>query len=108
MEYTHFILFLAGLGGIFTHVLMKIDSLNRKYDGEVNYGKFFRVEWASIAISIIVVLVAMIAREEIASLKAVGSYLALGYFAIGIAAQSLAYMVKGRTEKIIEKETPGQ
>lgn len=103
MQYTHFILFLAGLGGIFTHILMKIDSLNRKYDGDANYGKFFKVEWASIAISVIVLFVALMAREEIRSLKAVGNYLALGFYCIGLAAQSIAYFFKGRTEKLIKE-----
>jgi len=99
MEYTNLILFAAGMLGVLTHTLMKIDKLNRKTNGAFNFNQFIKIEWASLMLSAIVVVVAIIARTEISQLKAIGSWLALGFYAIGLSAQSVAYFVKGKAEK---------
>lgn len=104
MEYTNIVLFAAGLLGVLTHTLMKIDKLNRKSNGGFKFNHFIRVEWASLSLSVIVVIVALIARMEVAQLKAIGNWLALGFFAIGLSAQSVAYFIKGRSEKVLDNE----
>lgn len=104
MEYTNYLLFVVGLLGILTHNLMKIDKLNRKTNGGFKIKTFIRLEWPSILISIIVVIVCLVARMEVKQLKAIGNWLALGFFAIGLAAQSVAYFIKGKAEKNLEAE----
>jgi hypothetical protein len=102
MQYTPFILFASGLLGVITHNLMKIDKLNRDSNGNFKFSSFIRLEWASILISVIVIVVAMIAREEIKQLKEIGSWLAIGFYSIGLAAQSVAYFFNGKAEKILK------
>lgn len=109
MEYTNPLLFAVGCLGILTHNLMKIDRLNRKENGNFKFWGFARLEWPSIFISVIVVIVALIARMEVKQLRTIGNWLALGFYCIGLAAQSVAYFLKGRAEKTLDNaknETP--
>ena len=73
MEQTIYAL-LTGILGIMVHTLMKINNINRRTKGKVNLKEFFAVEWPSIWISVSIVVVALIAREEIQKLKVVGNY----------------------------------
>lgn len=99
MQYTNYLLFGVGLLGILTHNLMKIDKLNRSANGKFNLRSFILLEWPSISISVIVLTVCLIARNEVKQLKAIGDWLGLGFYAIGLAAQSIAYYIKGKAEK---------
>lgn len=102
MNYTVLNLMLCGLFGILVHTLMKINSINKKTKGNFKYQYFFKVEWASILISISIVTVALIARSEIKELSEIGNYLMLGFFCIGLASQSIAYYLSNKLEKRIE------
>ena len=99
MDYKIYTLLACGLFGIIVHNLMKIDSLNRKTDGNFKFRSFIRLEWPSITLSACVVIVALIARTEVKQLKELGNYLMLGMFAIGYMAQSIVYHFLGKAEK---------
>lgn len=99
MEYTTLMLMALGLFGIIIHNLVKINEINRRNNGDFKFGPFIKLEWPSIAISVCVVIVCLIARTEIASLKQVGGYLGLAFVAIGYMAQSIVYSFLGKAEK---------
>lgn len=99
MSYQIFTLLACGIFGILVHNLMKIEAINRKENGNFKLGPFFKLEWPSIAISLCVCIVALIARTEIRQLRELGNYLMLGFFAIGYMAQSIVYHFMGKAEK---------
>lgn len=98
----------AGLLGILTHNLMKIDTLVRKSNGKFDGKQFFKMEWASICISICVIVVAIMCRQVISELEHVGKWLAGGFYGIGLAAQSVAYWARGKAETFVQNQTPQQ
>ncbi|RUP39773.1 MAG: hypothetical protein EKK63_09040 [Acinetobacter sp.] len=100
MNYTGIILFGLGLLGILMHNLLKMDEINRKYDGNFNMSKYWSVERFSIIISICVVFIATIVRSEIKQLEYAGKWLGVGYVAIGYMAQSLFVTLMGRAKAI--------
>lgn len=104
MEYTNLILFALGIFGILIHNLMKIDGVNRRQNGNFNFWPFIRLEWPSIFLSICVVVVAMIAKQEVKQLDKVGGYLGLAFVAIGYMAQSIVYHFLGRAEKKLKAD----
>lgn len=104
MSYTIINLLACGLFGILVHNLIKINNVNKRTNGQFKPGYFFKMEWASILISISVVIVCLIARNEVKQLKEVGNYLMLGFFFIGLGSQSIAYALSSRIEKKIAAE----
>lgn len=106
MDYTSLTLSIAlcltsGLFGIFVHNLIKLDKINRKAQGELNLGQYLKLERFAIMLSISVVVVAIIAQQEIKALEIVGKALILSYFAIGYAAQSIVVSYMGRAENFL-------
>jgi len=99
------ILFLVAMGllGVVLHNLVKLDSINRESQGSVNLAKYFAMERFSILISLIVVIVASLASQEIKELKLAGNYLALGFVAIGYLAQSILIKFMGKAQKVVNK-----
>jgi hypothetical protein len=102
---TILLLFASGMLGILTHNFMKIEKINRATNGAFNPAIFFRLEWPSIAISFCVLFACLIGREEIKELQFVGNWLALGFFGIGLAAQSIAYNFKSKSDGHIKSLT---
>lgn len=102
MDYT--VLTLGGLGllGILIHNLVKLNNINRASDGNINLWKYLRVEIFSILISVCVVVVALIARNEVRQLQQIGSWLGSSFVAIGYMAQSIVVSFMGKAQKIIE------
>lgn len=101
MTYTALILFGLGLFGIVIHNLVKMNEINKQHDGNFNYQKYIALEKFSIALSVCVVIVAVIVRTEIRELEAVGNWLGLAFVAIGYMAQSIIVSVMGKAQKII-------
>lgn len=101
MEYTTLALFLLGMLGIVIHTLMKIKDINKRNKGNFKFGYFLKLEWPSLAISICLVIVALLVRAEIQQLEQVGGYLGLAFVAIGYMSQSIVYHFGGKAEKII-------
>ena len=104
MTYTLYILFALGLLGILLHNLIKMDSLNRKSKGNLNLRQYLALEWISILISVVVVVVALIAQTEIKRLSVVDNYLGLAFVAIGYMAQSIVVSYMGKAEKFLQSD----
>lgn len=104
MNYTNYILLALGFFGILIHNLIKIESLNRANDGEMKWRRFFKLEWPSIALSVCVVVVCLIAKHEVKKLEAVSEWLGLSFVAIGYMAQSIVYKYLGKAEKKLNEE----
>ena len=102
MNYTPLILGVLGLFGILIHNLVKLNSINRKAKGNLNFGEYLKIEMFSIMISVCVVIVALIAQQEIKQLQAVSQYLGLSFVAIGYMAQSLVIQFIGKAQKLID------
>ncbi len=105
MEYTKIVLFLLGLLGIVLHNLIKLDGINRQSEGNINLWKYWRMERFSIIISVIVVVVCLIARQEVKQLQQVGNLLGLAFVAIGYMAQSIVVSFMGKAQKIINDKS---
>ena len=94
--------FLGGLFGILVHNLIKLNKINKKQKGNTNLGEYWNMERFDILISISVVIVALIAQNEIKQLQTVGNYMMLSFFAIGYMAQSIVVSYAGRAENILK------
>lgn len=105
MNYTLLVLAALGLFGILLHNLVKLNDINRKNKGEINLANYFKIERFSIAISVCVVLVALMVRAEIKELQIAGKWLGLSFFAIGYMSQSLLVKFMGKAEKIVNEKT---
>ena len=103
MEYTTLVLFGLGFLGILIHNLIKLDSINRQYDGRVNFAKYMALERFSILISICVVVVCLIARTEVKQLQSIGNWLGLAFVAIGYMAQSIVVAFMGKAQKYLNQ-----
>lgn len=105
MEYTNLMLFVCGFGGILIHNLVKIGKINKANNGNFKFMPFFRLEWPSISLSLCVVIVCLIAKQEIKQLEQASKYLALFFVFSGYAAQSLVYAVLGKAEKKLRDDS---
>lgn len=99
MEYTNLLLFASGFGGILIHNLVKIGKINKATGGNFKFTPFIRLEWPSIALSLCVVIVCLIAKQEIKQLEQASKFLALFFVFTGYASQSLVYGILGKAEK---------
>jgi len=105
MNYTPYMLFLFGALGVVLHNLVKLNDIKKSNpEGEVNYNKYFKMEWISILISVIVVALCVWTSREIEKLKLVEDYLGLGFIAIGYMAQSLLIKFMGKAEKTLNSK----
>lgn len=104
MEYTTLTLLACGMFGILIHNLMKLNDLNRVNDGNINFRKYLKLEVFSILISVCVIIVALIARNEIRQLREIGNWLALAFTAIGYMAQSIVIKFAGRAQKYMDNQ----
>jgi len=88
MMYHNALLFVFGVAGVALHNLIKI-SQQKKATGKFNVADYYITEWPSIAISFIIVSLAVALKGEIKQLEAAGDYLGFGFVAIGYMGQSL-------------------
>jgi hypothetical protein len=102
MTYTVLMLAACGLLGIFIHNLIKLNEINRQMDGNINLWKYWRIERFSIILSLCVVVVCLIARNEIKQLHDLGKWLAIGFTAIGYMAQSLVVFFGNKAQKYMD------
>jgi hypothetical protein len=103
VNYTSITLFGLGLLGILLHNLVEMNKLNRLDGGKFSIRSYLRAERFSILISVIVILVAMIIKQEIQQLEAAGKWLGVAFVAIGYMGQSLLIFLMGRAGKVIDK-----
>lgn len=103
MAYTNITLLALGVLGILIHCLIKIQQL--KKDNTFKVATYFIAEWPTICISLIVVGIALICRNEITILSNAGAYLGLGFVTLGYMGQSVFVALMGKAQKIIEDKT---
>ena len=108
MEYTNIMLGVLGALGILVYNLVKMNSINRQMDGNINLVKYWKVERFSVALSCVVVFGAVIASNEIKQLHQVGKYIGLGFFAIGYMAQSIIVTLGNKTQSILDSDKKPQ
>jgi hypothetical protein len=99
MNYNDLILLGCGVGGVLVHNLMKIQDLKKanKFIGRTYFG----MEWPSIATSVIIVLIALVCKHQIAELENAGKWLAASFATIGYSGQSIFLKFIGRANKIM-------
>jgi hypothetical protein len=103
MNYTNFLLIVLGLFGVLMHNLVELNKLNKASGGNLKIVKYLKIEMFSIMISICVVIVCVIVKQEIQQLERVGNWLGLAFIAIGYMGQSLLIFAMGRANKVIDK-----
>ena len=97
------ILAVGCLLGILTHILIKINDLNRATNGAFKFGPFIRLEWASICLSVVFCTALLIGRNEIKQLKEAGGWLFLSFYAIGLTSQYIAYKANGAATRKVKQ-----
>lgn len=106
MTYTHATLAAFGLIGVLLHTLIELNQLKKSNpNGDVNYAKYFKMEWISILISVIVVGLLVWTSQEVTELANAGKWLGIGFIASGYLAQSLLIKFMGRAQNIIYNES---
>ncbi len=101
MQYNNLILIAFGLGGILIHNLFKINTLLK--GNTFKWADYFKYEWAAIAINVIIVLLAVMAKHEVKALERAGIALGFGFIAIGYMGQSIFVNLMGQAEKKIKQ-----
>lgn len=108
MTYTPFILGLLGIIGIFLHNLIKLDSLNRQGNGNINLSQYMRLERFTLIISVIVVgVAAFLLNKELHYYfenKGFVKYFGVGFIALGYFAQSILAKLSNRGQKFLDDE----
>lgn len=108
MNYTPVILCLLGLAGVLLHNLVKLDTINRRAKGKVNFAQYIALEKFTILISLIIVVIgAFFLQHEMTQLEAVAKYLGFGFLTLGYFAQSVLVKLMGGASKYIDR-TGGQ
>ena len=106
MNYTNAVLILLGLLGVLLHNLIEMNKLNRASQGNIKIGQYLKIERFTILISTIVVIIAVIVKQEIGQLEAVGKWLGVAFIAIGYMGQSLLIFTMGKASKVIDQNNP--
>lgn len=118
----YIIMFIGGLLGIFLHSLVKIRGINKRLPDE-NYKSVFiaywKVEWVSVAISIVAVLTAMFISSEYLDIKdndkapgniyeilqyKIATFLKTTFVVLGFCAQAAVNAFLGVTEKKLQQK----
>ena len=99
MQYNDLILFGFGIGGILIHNLTKINELTKA--GKFKAHQYFGMEWASISISLIIVILCIFGKHEVAQLEQAGNWLGLAFTTIGYMGQSLFVKLMGKASKAL-------
>lgn len=102
MNYTNIVLFLLGMLGILLHNLIEMNKINRANNGNINIGNYLKIERFTIIISLIVVFVAILVKQEIKQVEAAGKWMGIAFVAIGYMGQSLLVFAMGKAGKVID------
>jgi hypothetical protein len=109
--YTKFVLFILGLAGILLHHLTKMDEINRRGNGTLNFKSYFMLERFSFVISLITVSLAsyLLDRELSVYLATIGWFKYLfGSFmvVVGYMGQSLLVKYMGKAGDFFKADKP--
>lgn len=86
---------------------MKMNSINKANNGEFNFLQYIKIERFSILLSVCVVAVGLLARNEIKELEQVGKWLGLSFVMLGYAAQSVVIYFNGKAQKVLNNQSNG-
>lgn len=100
MNYTDVSLFAFGFGGILLHNLLKINDLKKK--NKFTAPQYFSMEWPSIFVSLILVVLSIFGKHEVAQLESAGRWLGFAFVGIGYMGQSIFVKYMGRAAKKLE------
>lgn len=103
MNYTNAVLILLGMLGVLLHNLIELNKLNRANSGNIKIGQYLKIERFTIVISVIVVIIAVIVKQEIKQLEQVSNWLGVAFIAIGYMGQSLLIFTMGKAGKVINQ-----
>ena len=103
MQYNDLILFAFGLGGVLIHNLIKINELLK--GNKFKATDYFKYEWASISISLIIVVLCIAGKHEVSQLEQAGKWLGLAFTTIGYMGQSLFVAFMGKASKKVQEMT---
>lgn len=102
INYTNTVLFLLGVLGILLHNLIEMNKINRANGGNINIAKYLKIERFTIIISLMVVFVAILIKQEIKQIEAAGKWMGIAFIAIGYMGQSLLIFAMGKAGKVID------
>ena len=98
MTYTPFILFGLGLFGILVHNLKKLNEINRKNKGTVNWTEYFALERFSILMSIGFVGFLVVIKSEVSAVEYINKWIGTCFALAGYSAQSIILSATGAFE----------
>jgi len=104
MNYSPLILFGLGLFGIVIHNLVKLNEINVKQSGNVRILEYLKLERFTIILSVCVVLVALLVKDEIMQIKQLSTWVGVSFVSIGYMAQSIIVSIMGKGQKILDNE----
>jgi galactitol-specific phosphotransferase system IIC component len=104
MNYTNLTLLLLGIAGIITHILVDINNINHNPNTTTTILKYFKTEWASMVLSLILVGVAIFLKTEIIELENAGKWIGIGIFGLGYMANSILTSFTNKAQKFIDSE----
>lgn len=104
MNYTNIVLMLLGMLGILLHNLIEMNKINRANSGNINISNYLKTERFTIMISLIVVFVAILVKQEIKQIEQAGKWMGIAFVAIGYMGQSLLIFAMGKAGKVIDND----
>jgi len=104
--FSDLILFAVGLAGILTVNLIEIDALNQKETGNTNLKKYCSKHWANMMLSVVIVGVTVLSKQQVAELEAAGKWILGGIFAIGMVGPTAAQFVRSKALQFFKSKTP--
>lgn len=111
----HLEMFVAGIFGILIHAFIKISKINKSLQ-YTNYKdvfkQYFKIEWTTLALSLIVVSASVFVADEILTsdekdvtkilpmlMYNVSQFIKITFIAIGFSANSIVYSLFGKVDK---------
>jgi len=92
-------LLFMGVLGILTYCLKKAKELQNK-GFQITPAKFVRIEWYSIASSMVLIFAALMLKKEAMTIDYASHFMGFCFFVIGYAGQNVLYAILGKVEKV--------
>jgi hypothetical protein len=97
---------LLGLGllGIVAHNLIEMNKLNKLKGNDFSFMSYIKKEYLSMLVSVVVVVIALLIKNEIKQLDKVSDWLGLSFVTIGYMGQSILIFFMGKAQKEIKEK----
>ena len=101
--YSFFGLLGLALSGILLHNVIDIYNINKDpAKGNFSLKSYWKTEWATILISLMISILACFLRAELAKVPYVKDYVGFAYVAIGYLGQVFFIALMGKAKKVID------